>query len=126
MTRARAHARAFLFVYLFKNPLGITQILGVNLFVFIFNIAGSNLRHSPVRLGFGKCEYLFISPAQHQIHHSKKHFNKNVFFDMAVWLGLKAAFLLRKPPSSKRMKVEQYVLISDKNYPWESAHLIES
>ncbi|WP_372880755.1 sterol desaturase family protein [Psychromonas sp.] len=92
-----------LFVYLFKNPLGITQILGVNLFVFIFNIAASNLRHSPVWLGFSKCEYLFISPAQHQIHHSAavQHFDKNFGSALAVWDYLFNSLLLSKEQAVK-------------------------
>ncbi|HEY5714875.1 MAG TPA: sterol desaturase family protein [Psychromonas sp.] len=92
-----------LFVYLFKNPLAITQILGVNLFVFIFNIAASNLRHSPVWLGFSKCEYLFISPAQHQIHHSAavQHFDKNFGSALAVWDYLANSLVLSKGQSVK-------------------------
>lgn len=84
------------FIYLFKNSLGITQILGVNLFVFIFNIAASNLRHSPVWLGFAKYEYAFISPAQHQIHHSaaKHHYNKNFGSALAIWDYLFNSLLL--------------------------------
>ena len=84
------------FIYLFKNSLGITQILGVNLFVFIFNIAASNLRHSPVWLGFANYEYVFISPAQHQIHHSaaKRHYNKNFGSALAIWDYLFNSLLL--------------------------------
>lgn len=97
-----------LFVYLFQNPLGITQILGVNLFVFIFNIAASNLRHSPVWLGFGKCEYLFISPAQHQIHHSAAvaHFDKNFGSALAIWDYLFNTLLLSKKQSVKSVGLD--------------------
>ena len=43
----------------------------------------------------------------------KKHFSTNVFFDAAVWLGLKIAFMLRKPPTKHKAEVNSYVLISD-------------
>jgi sterol desaturase/sphingolipid hydroxylase (fatty acid hydroxylase superfamily) len=76
-----------LFVYLFANTVSVFTIIGVNLFVFVFNLAGSNLRHSPFYLGFGRWEKYFISPAQHQIHHSIecKHFDKNFGSALAIW-----------------------------------------
>ncbi|MDB1125883.1 sterol desaturase family protein [Vibrio algarum] len=85
-----------LFLYLFKNKLAITQIMGVNVFIFVFNMCASNLRHSPVWLGFSKLEHLFISPAQHQIHHSldRKHFNKNFGSALAIWDKLFKCHLL--------------------------------
>jgi len=76
-----------LFLYLFKNNLTILDLLGVNIFVFLFNMAGSNLRHSHIWIGFGRWERFFISPAQHQIHHSaqRKHFDKNFGSALAIW-----------------------------------------
>lgn len=75
------------FVYLFANNISVFTIAGVNVFLFVFNLAGSNLRHSPFYLGFGRWESLFISPAQHQIHHSAeiRHFNKNFGSALAIW-----------------------------------------
>lgn len=76
-----------LFLYLFRNNLTVFELLGINVFVFLFNLAGSNLRHSHIWLGFGRWEKLFISPAQHQIHHSaqRKHFDKNFGSALAIW-----------------------------------------
>ncbi|PKF63864.1 sterol desaturase family protein [Psychromonas sp. psych-6C06] len=89
------------FVYLFSNQLSVLQIMGVNLFVFVFNLFGSNLRHSPYYLGFGRLEKWFISPAQHQIHHSieSKHFNKNYGSALAIWDRLFKSLLLSKSES---------------------------
>jgi len=86
------------FVYLFANNISIFTVIGVNLFVFIFNLAGSNLRHSPFYLGFGRWEKWFISPAQHQIHHSVafKHFDKNFGSALAIWDRLFNSLLLSK------------------------------
>lgn len=63
------------------------QILGALSFNFIFNILGGNLRHSHIPLSFGFLERVFISPLQHQIHHSKnpKHFDKNFGVALSIW-----------------------------------------
>ena len=45
----------------------------------------------------------------------RKHFKNNRLFDVLVWLGLKAAFLLRKGPSTKKKVVRQYFVIGEKN-----------
>lgn len=75
------------FMYCFNGAIGFTEVLGINLFNFLFNLAGANLRHSHVWVSFGYLECLFISPAQHQIHHSRerKHFNKNFGSCLAIW-----------------------------------------
>lgn len=87
-----------LFVYLFANNISVYQVIGVNVFLFLFNFVGSNLRHSPFYLGFGRLEKLFISPAQHQIHHSAavKHFDKNFGSALAIWDALFDSLLLSK------------------------------
>lgn len=79
-----------IFMYCFDGAIGFTEILGVNIFNFIFNLAAANLRHSHVWISFGYLEHLFISPAQHQIHHSrdKKHFDKNFGSCLAIWDNL--------------------------------------
>jgi sterol desaturase/sphingolipid hydroxylase (fatty acid hydroxylase superfamily) len=62
------------------------MVLGVNAFLFFFSLIGSNLRHSHVPISYGRfIEKWFISPKQHQIHHSKKHFNKNYGGYIAIW-----------------------------------------
>ncbi len=74
--------------YLFGPRLAMIDIIGANLFVFIFNFCGANLRHSHVWLSWGdKLENIFISPAQHQIHHSNnyQHFDCNFGSALAVW-----------------------------------------
>lgn len=74
--------------YLFGPTLEMSAIFGANIFVFVFNLMGSNLRHSHVWLSWGdKAEKLFISPAQHQIHHSNlpTHFDTNFGSALAIW-----------------------------------------
>jgi len=77
-----------LFFYLFPNQVDIYMVLGVNLFTFIFNVLGANLRHSNVVINYPKwLEKIFISPAQHQIHHSiaKAHWDKNFGVVLSCW-----------------------------------------
>lgn len=74
--------------YLFGPSLSMYDIAGANIFVFVFNLMGSNLRHSHIRLSWGdKMENWFISPAQHQIHHSDapQHVDTNLGSALAIW-----------------------------------------
>ena len=77
-----------LFFYFFGNSVNLYTILGVNIFVFSFNILGSNLRHSHIGIRYWKwLEYIIISPAQHQLHHSVafEHHDKNFGAALAIW-----------------------------------------
>ncbi len=63
-------------------------VLGLNVVVFAFYVFGFNLRHSHVWLSYGPTiSKIFVSPAQHQIHHSDqpKHFDKNMGFIFSLW-----------------------------------------
>lgn len=74
--------------YLFGPTLTMFDVLGANVFVFVFNLMGSNLRHSHVKWSWGnKIENWFISPLQHQIHHSDNpvHFDRNLGSALAIW-----------------------------------------
>jgi sterol desaturase/sphingolipid hydroxylase (fatty acid hydroxylase superfamily) len=95
------------FMYCFDGAIGFAEVFGVNLFNFIFNLSAANLRHSHVWFSFGYLEHLFISPAQHQIHHSrdKKHFDKNFGSCIAIWDKLFNSWL-----SSANNKVKRFGL----------------
>ncbi len=74
--------------YFFGPTLKMADILGANVFVFLFNFLGSNLRHSHIRLSWGnKIENWWISPAQHQIHHSNlpQFQHSNFGTALAIW-----------------------------------------
>lgn len=61
---------------------------GINVTLYVFYLAGYNLRHSHVWLSYGeRLSRYFISPAQHQIHHSseQRHWDKNFGFLFAIW-----------------------------------------
>ena len=77
-----------IFVFFFGNNVDIFTVIGVNVIVFSFNVAGSNLRHSHISIRYLPwIEHIFISPAQHQLHHSldKKHHDKNFGASLAIW-----------------------------------------
>ncbi len=75
-----------IFIYFFGSKIGIIEVLGANIFVFVFSSLGANLRHSHIPLAyFTFLEKWIISPKQHQIHHSRKHFDKNYGGYLAIW-----------------------------------------
>ncbi|WP_298444688.1 sterol desaturase family protein [uncultured Ferrimonas sp.] len=74
--------------FLFGTSLQVHEILGANVLVFVFNLLGSNLRHSHLWLSWGQwLEGWFISPAQHQLHHSSDpaHRDCNLGSALAIW-----------------------------------------
>ena len=74
------------FVYLFGAGVSSLQIIGLNIFGFIFLLLGSNLRHSHIPLSYGKkIEKWIISPYQHQLHHTPKSMNSNFGSSLSVW-----------------------------------------
>jgi sterol desaturase/sphingolipid hydroxylase (fatty acid hydroxylase superfamily) len=73
---------------LFSGDISLTMLMGINSTYFLFNMLGANFRHSHIWLGYGRVlEHIFISPAQHQIHHSlaPEHHNKNYGEVLALW-----------------------------------------
>jgi len=76
------------FVWLFSQRLTGLQILGVDMFGFLFNFAAANLRHSHIWISFGRLEKIFISPAQHQLHHSVGNSNSNLGSVLSIWDGM--------------------------------------
>ncbi|TGM12064.1 sterol desaturase family protein [Leptospira selangorensis] len=74
-------------VFLFPNGINMLSFLGVNAGIFVFNLY-ANLRHSHIGLRFPIwLSKIFLSPAQHQIHHSIdiNLQNKNIGVSFAFW-----------------------------------------
>ncbi len=78
---------AGLFIWLFRGQITGLTIIGVDAAGFLFNFFAANLRHSHIPISFGRLEVLFISPLQHQIHHSREqqHYDKNFGSCLAIW-----------------------------------------
>jgi len=99
-----------IFIYLFGSKVDIYDVIGVNIFVFVFSLLGSNLRHSHIKLAYPKfLEKVLISPYMHQIHHSTKHFDKNYGGTLALWDYLFKSHKFSKEVSSIKfgLKKEQ-------------------
>ena len=96
------------FDYLSAHQIDKMVFLGVNIFHFIFLLLGANLRHSHVKLKYPKfLEYIFISPFQHQIHHSNNplHFNKNMGSKFAIWDWILGSLVLSRSVGKIRFGV---------------------
>ena len=76
------------FIFFFGDSVDLYTVLGANILLFLFNTAGSNLRHSHIGIRYWAwLENILISPAQHQLHHSIdiKHHDKNFGAALAIW-----------------------------------------
>ncbi|SFN96351.1 Glycosyltransferase, GT2 family [Bizionia echini] len=51
----------------------------------------------------------------------KKHFKNNIFFDSMVWLGIRAAYLIRSEPVVVKPKRQSYVFLTQ-----ETSHILET
>ncbi len=86
------------FLFLFSGHFHVLTFFGVNLFGQLFNFFGANLRHSQVPIGFGYFERIFISPAQHQLHHSRAtlDYDRNFGVSLAIWDQLFGTLVLSR------------------------------
>lgn len=78
---------AGLFYMTGETPQELT-VFGLNIIFMLFYIFGYNLRHSHIWVAYPVwLSRIFISPAQHQIHHSSdpKHFDKNMGLIFSFW-----------------------------------------
>jgi sterol desaturase/sphingolipid hydroxylase (fatty acid hydroxylase superfamily) len=104
ITKFRVHPGEFLFydfvnglflgivssigLFVFGSQTNPMTILGLNAGVFLFTTLGANLRHSHIWLPYPSwLSHIFISPAQHQIHHSSlpQHHDANFGVMFALW-----------------------------------------
>lgn len=79
---------AGVFVWLFPGRVSAWEIGGVYGLSFVWNVLGSNLRHSHVWLPYPSwLERVFLSPAQHQLHHSQdpRFHHGNFGSALALW-----------------------------------------
>lgn len=77
-----------IFVFVFGSKVQLMTVFGASVLNYAFHALGANLRHSHISIGFWRpVERIFISPAQHQIHHSAaaRHHDKNFGVALAIW-----------------------------------------
>ena len=104
------------FYYLFGTQAVQVQILGVNALGLLFNMLGANLRHSHVWISYGSVvERVLLSPAQHQLHHSKapRHYGANYGSCLAIWDWLGGSLHLAKGQKGLRFGVADTELNHD-------------
>ncbi len=85
------------FLFFFRAEASLATLVGGAGFGWLFNVLGANLRHSHVALSFGPFEKIFLSPAQHQLHHSRAHRNVNLGVSLAIWDGLLGSLAHYRP-----------------------------
>jgi sterol desaturase/sphingolipid hydroxylase (fatty acid hydroxylase superfamily) len=90
------------FIYLFGARLGLIDLLGANALVVLFALAGSNLRHSHIPVGFGHAlERWLVSPRMHQFHHSPKGLRTNYGGSLSIWDRLFGSLKLIERPADR-------------------------
>jgi sterol desaturase/sphingolipid hydroxylase (fatty acid hydroxylase superfamily) len=75
-------------LYFFFGEFAVATLFGANAVYSLFRLFGANLRHTHIWLSWGPVlSRIFISPAQHQIHHSidPKHADTNMGEVFAIW-----------------------------------------
>jgi len=74
-------------MYVLGQGVSVLSIFSVSIISLVLK-PFINFRHSHIWISYGPyLNYLFISPAQHQIHHSiqPEHLNKNIGRSLALW-----------------------------------------
>lgn len=80
--------------------ISVYQFLGIHVFLALLSFI-DNLRHSSVWISYGAfLNHWIISPAHHQLHHSReeRHIGCNVGFSLAIWDRLAGSLIV---PSNK-------------------------
>lgn len=74
-------------LYLWGSGTTASALVAVNLGFGLFGFAAATLRHSHIWLSFGWLNRILVSPAMHQIHHSRaeRHWDRNYGEVFAVW-----------------------------------------
>ncbi|MBC7740948.1 MAG: sterol desaturase family protein [Bdellovibrionaceae bacterium] len=75
-----------IFFYLLPKGVDMYKVFGLSIFGIMFSSIGV-FRHSHIWISYGFMNYIFSSPAMHQIHHSKeeRHIDKNLAQIFSFW-----------------------------------------
>ncbi len=75
-----------IFYYILPKGVDMYKVFGLSLFAILFSAIGV-FRHSHIWISYGFMNYIFCSPAMHQIHHSKepRHIDKNLSQIFSFW-----------------------------------------
>lgn len=92
--------------YAFGPSAMMFSVFEINIFLAVFFLVAFNLRHSHVWLCYPAwLQHIFISPAQHQIHHSTapQHWDRNLGFIFSVWDWLAGTLYVAKPKQEQEL-----------------------
>lgn len=84
-------------------------LFGVNVFVLLWNIGFSHLRHSPIALSFPRwLSFILVSPLMHQAHHSvdPAQHDRNYATVFAFWDWMFGTLYLTRPDERFRFGVD--------------------
>lgn len=98
------------FFFWFRTGIEPFSIFKIHAGIFFFNLIGANLRHSHIPISFGNIlERIFISPSQHQIHHSieVRHYDKNFGSIFSIWDGLFGSLFVSQPNEKITFGIEE-------------------
>ena len=75
-----------IFYYLGAGEVTLFMVFGAHVAVTAYRAFG-NLRHSHVWVSYGPLNHILVSPAMHQIHHSKldRHIDRNCGWAFSIW-----------------------------------------
>lgn len=106
------------FFFWFRTSMEPWTVFQIHIGIFVFNLLGANLRHSHIPISFGKrLEHVFISPAQHQIHHGKhtRYYDKNFGSLFAWWDWLFGTLHISNSQQKIAFGIEE-----EEQYQWKS------
>jgi sterol desaturase/sphingolipid hydroxylase (fatty acid hydroxylase superfamily) len=73
--------------YIFSMPIYENTIIGLDAYFVLNAFSFYHVRHSHINMSYGWLEKWIMSPAQHQLHHSReaRHWDKNFGLFLSVW-----------------------------------------
>jgi sterol desaturase/sphingolipid hydroxylase (fatty acid hydroxylase superfamily) len=75
-------------------------VLGMDAYFFANLLSFYHLRHSHIPMAYGWLENVFLSPAQHQLHHScvERHWDRNFGLLLSCWDKMAGTFVRSEAP----------------------------
>ncbi len=73
--------------YVFSMPIYENTVIGLDAYFLLNALSFYHVRHSHIYMSYGWLEKWILSPAQHQLHHSReaRHWDKNFGLFLSVW-----------------------------------------
>jgi sterol desaturase/sphingolipid hydroxylase (fatty acid hydroxylase superfamily) len=96
--------------FVFGGSVAPITIFGTWAGIYLWRLLGYNLRHSHIWISYGNFwNRIFISPAQHQIHHSieAKHYDTNFGHIFSFWDAMFGSLYLPQKEERVKFGIEQ-------------------